>query len=72
MPGVSAILVWYSNKMRIAGNPLPDDIDREAAEPGRGGDGVGSDSKLEGRSGGAGSVSLLGGLVGRPWLPRKP
>ena len=33
MPGVSAILVWYSNKMRIAGNPLADDIDRKAAEP---------------------------------------
>ena len=49
MPGVSAILVWYSNKMRIVGNPLPDDTDRKAAEP----DAVevvllGADSELEG------------------------
>ena len=59
MPGVSAILAWYSNKMRIAGNPLPDDIDRKAAEP----DAVamvllGADNRLEGLSGGAGSVSF--------------
>ena len=50
MPGVSAIVAWYSNKMRITGNPLPDDTDRKAAEPADAVEVVllGAGSKLEG------------------------